>query len=61
MVMSESEAVSRYREGIERIGIDAYRRASNANTVTEAAEALENAKDNNMDAGDFASAYRNRY
>jgi len=62
MVMSESEAVSNYREGLNSVGEDAYRQASNATTVTGAAQPLENAAPSTtVDFSDYASSYRDKY
>lgn len=61
MVMSENDAKRRYREGIEEIGIDAYRRAAQENTVTGAAQILEDAKTENFDSGTFADRYAQNY
>jgi hypothetical protein len=62
MVMSESEAVSKYRDGLNRVGEAAYREASNADNVTDAAEALENAAPSTtVDFSEYASSYRDKY
>jgi hypothetical protein len=62
MPMSASEAARKYRQGINSVGIDAYRRASNTNSPQEAAQILEQAKENNsMSLDAFATKYRNAY
>jgi hypothetical protein len=61
MVMNESEATSRYREGINKVGIDAYRRAAQENTASGAAEILANAKEERLSADDMAESYRKNY
>jgi hypothetical protein len=61
MVMDSNEAGRRYEEGIQRIGISNYREAARADTVTGAAEVLEDAKSQNLDASSFREAYENRY
>jgi len=61
MVMDSSEAGRRYEAGIQRIGISNYREAARANTVTGAAEVLEDAKNQNLDASSFRESYENRY
>jgi len=61
MVMDESEAVSKYEDGINEVGIDAYRRASQENTASGAAQILEDAKRDSMDASSFADNYRDGY
>ena len=61
MVMEEREASRRYEAGLKRIGISAYRKAAEANTVTEAAEALEGAKDDSLNFDEFVDEYEQRY
>jgi len=61
MVMSEREASRRYQEGLQRIGISAYRAAAEANTVTGAAEPLEEAKNDSLNFDEFVDEYENRY
>jgi len=61
MVMSESEAVRNYENGIEAIGVQAYRQASDATSISEAAEALESAKDDSLTVDQMSSKWRNRY
>lgn len=61
MPMDESQAVQNYEDGINEVGIDAYRRASQENTASGAASILEDAKRDQMDASSFADAYREGY
>lgn len=61
MVDSKSEASSAYERGLRRIGISAYEQAARASTPKEAAEALENAKTENLNISDFVDAYEQAY
>jgi len=62
MPMSASEATRKYREGINSVGIDAYRRASNTNSPQEAARILEQAREqSSLSLDSFATKYRNAY
>jgi len=62
MPMSASEATRKYREGINSVGIDAYRRASNTNSPQEAARILEQAREqSSLPLDSFATKYRNAY
>lgn len=62
MVMNKSQARSEYREGLDDVGEAAYREASNATTVKEAAQALEDAAPAaNIDFSEFERKYANKY
>lgn len=62
MPMSASEATRKYREGINSVGVDAYRRAANTNSPQEAARILEQAKeDGSLSLDAFARKYQNAY
>lgn len=61
MVMSENQARQNYENGIQRIGIQAYRNAANESTISGAAETLENAKEQNLSANEMAEAWASRY
>lgn len=61
MVMDENDAKRKYRAGIDRIGIDAYRRASDKDTASEAAKVLEDAKTDEFDSASFAERYADNY
>lgn len=61
MPVSAQEATRRYTQGVQSVGIEAYRRASNTNTPQEAASILEDAKSQNLSIQDFAEKYSNAY
>jgi len=61
MPVSASEAERRYREGIQKIGVDAYRQASNAASPQEAARILENASSDSLNLNTMAQRYQNAY
>jgi len=62
MVMDKSEARSEYRAGLDQIGEPAYRAAMNADTVKEAAEALEReSPDAEVDFNQYERSYANKY
>jgi hypothetical protein len=61
MVKSASEASSNYREGINRIGVDAYRRAAQTSSPSEAASILEDAKQERLDPDDMSRSYEESY
>jgi hypothetical protein len=61
MPVSANEAARRYREGVQKIGVDAYRRASNASSPQEAAQALEQAKSDSLDINTMAQRYQSAY
>ena len=61
MVMDSNQARQKYEDGINRIGVDAYRRAAQENTASGAAQILEDAKTDNFSASDFAQRYEDSY
>lgn len=62
MPVSPDEAARRYRRGIQRIGIDAYQRASQATNSVDAQRALEQAKQESLGSvDDLVRAYRQGY
>lgn len=61
MVMDANRARQKYEDGINRIGIDAYRRASEENTSSGAAQILEDAKSDSFSASDFGQRYEDNY
>lgn len=61
MPVGTDEATRRYQKGIEQIGADAYRRAARTNSPSDAAEILEDAKNDRLDTDKMASNYRDSY
>jgi hypothetical protein len=61
MPVSPDEAARRYRRGIQRIGIQAYQRASQANNSVDAQRALESAKQESLNIDDLVQSYRAGY
>lgn len=61
MVKSKSDASSNYEAGLKRIGVDAYRRASEQSSPSEAAEILEDAKNERLSISDMVDAYERAY
>ena len=62
MVKRESEARSNYIDGLEEVGTAAYRQASNADSISEAAEALEDAAPSaEINFETFASNWADEY
>lgn len=61
MVMDSNQARQKYEDGINRVGIDAYRRASQENTASGAAQILEDAKSESFSASNFGERYEDNY
>lgn len=61
MPVSPDEAARRYRRGIQRIGIQAYQRASQATNSVDAQRALESAKQESLNIDDLVQSYRAGY
>jgi hypothetical protein len=61
MVMDANQARQKYEDGINRIGIDAYRRAAQETTASGAAQVLEDAKTENFSASEFGQRFEEAY
>lgn len=61
MPVDPNEAARRYRDGIQAIGIDAYRQAAQANNSVDAQRALEQAKSDALDINTLVQKYQRGY
>lgn len=61
MPVSAQEAARRYKEGIDKIGSQAYQQASQASSPAEAARILENAKQQSLDTQTMKQSYQTAY
>lgn len=62
MVKSRTEARQNYVEGLEKVGESAYRQAANADSISDAAEALESAAPSaNVNFDQFAESWAGEY
>jgi len=61
MVMDANDAAENYEAGIDAIGISAWRDAMKENTVSGAAQILQDARSDNLTKSNMKTNYKNKY